>query len=108
MEEIPDSWNPHQKLDFVKVKLRDLMLTAGRLQTKKEVSALNHTNCEIERLEKKRETLMISLENANGNDSALEIANQINNITEAIVHNSPKNKGQLCLRQSASQNLKIH
>ncbi len=38
--EEPNHWKPHQKLDFIKVKIRDYMIEEGKHQAKKDRSDL--------------------------------------------------------------------
>ena len=86
IEEIPNHWNPHQRLDFVKVKIRDYMIEEGKLQAKKDRSALEHTNNEISMLNKALEKMLIS-ENANNrnDDHFYETLKRIDSIKEAII-----------------------
>jgi exonuclease III len=85
IEEIPIHWNPHQKLDFVKVKIHDYLLEEGRIQSKEDKSELQHTNEEISSLNKALEQLLIK---ANSNNLSNEEFNatikQIDSIKEAI------------------------
>jgi len=50
IDEIPDHWNPHQKLDFLKAKIRDNMIDEGRKKAKLNRKIMEHVNVEIERL----------------------------------------------------------
>jgi len=40
---IPNHWNPHQTLDFIKMKTREILLAEGRLKMKEKKSALTST-----------------------------------------------------------------
>ena len=85
INEIPDDWNPHQKLDFIKVKVRDHLLDAGRLKARKDKSALYHTNKEIAMLNLERDLLLTKAQNANltATQSSILIK-EIDNLKTAI------------------------
>ena len=83
-DEIPNSWNPHQKLDFLKIKIRDAMLHEGKLLKNTEISTLQRTNKEIDLLERKREKLLIERNKNTSHDSRISLESKINSITEAL------------------------
>jgi exonuclease III len=85
INEIPNDWNPHQKLDFIKVKIRDYLLEEGREKAKERRSNLFHTNKEIEKLTNKRENLLIYAQNGSNNIADLEETfKEIDELTIAI------------------------
>jgi hypothetical protein len=86
IEEIPSHWNPHQKLDFVKVKVRDFLLEEGRIQSKKDKSELQYTNEEISSLNKALDQLLVLANSENiNNDKFDETIKRIDKLKEAII-----------------------
>ena len=84
INEMDSGWNPHMKLDFIKVKIRDYMLEIGREKMREEKSALFHTNKEINALQKRQEEILIQLQNATSAEDFERIKNTADNITSAI------------------------
>jgi exonuclease III len=84
IEEMPDHWNPHQRLDFLKVKIRDNMIMEGRKKAKVNRKILEHVNLETERLRKRQEKLLIDVQNTNNEDVINNLIKDIDEITIAI------------------------
>jgi len=68
LNNIDTNWDPHQKLDYMKMILRNKMLELGRIEAKRERTELEYNNIEIDNLNKKMEQLLIE---ANRNDENL-------------------------------------
>ncbi len=77
--------NPHLKLDYVKMVIRNILLEEGRIQSKFKKTALHYSNIEIERLNK---SLDIELRKHNLLKCQLHSAScfeKIDQIKEAII-----------------------
>jgi len=86
IEEIPEQWNPHMKLDFVKVKIRDFMLEEGKKQARTDKSRLQYSNDEISRLNKAMDQLLVTLNTKNTTTEKFnETLKKIDNIKEAVI-----------------------
>jgi len=79
---IPNHWNPHQTLDFIKMKTREILLAEGRLKMKEKKSALFYNNQELEGLNKRMEHLLIKLETEK--EILINNATKINTIQKEI------------------------
>jgi exonuclease III len=82
INEMPNDWNPHQKLDFIKVKIRDHLLFEGRIKAKSKKTNLQHTNLEIEKLSKKRDYLLSKAQSQR--DNLEETLKLIDELTTSI------------------------
>ncbi len=74
----PLSWNPHTRLDFVKYKLREIMLREGKKLAVQNKSKLEYANEEINSLEKELDKIL----SRPSND--IEIIQRIDSIKESI------------------------
>jgi exonuclease III len=100
LNNIDRTWNPHQKLDYMKMILRDKMLELGRIEAKIEKTELEYNNMEIDNLNKKMEHLLIE---ANKNDTNLtKYLEDIDKIKLAIEMIEELNKP---IKDKRSQNL---
>jgi exonuclease III len=78
IKEMPEEWNPHQKLDYYKYKLRIIMLKEGKTCKKRELSIYEHSNHEVNLLkEKLNEILMQIAEHESNNPDLLIRANSL-------------------------------
>jgi len=75
---IPLSWNPHTRLDFVKYKLREIMLREGKKLAVQNKSKLEYANEEINSLEKELDKILSKPSNG------IEIIQRIDSIKESI------------------------
>ncbi len=50
INDMPSNWNPHQRLDFFKYKLRSIMLLEGKKKSTRDKSRLELANHELEQL----------------------------------------------------------
>jgi exonuclease III len=77
--------NPHEKLDYVKMKLRNILLREGRNKTKLNNSKLHHANIEITRLQKALDNELIRHNNLKCVKHDLECYRQIDYYKEALL-----------------------
>ncbi len=62
INEIPSTWNPHMRLDFMKYKLRDKMISVGREQSRFNNTKLEYANDEIKILSNELDRKLCKLE----------------------------------------------
>ena len=58
---MPKEWNPHQRLDYYKYKLRLNMLKEGKERSKRNRGRLELANQEIDRLKRKLDEILINV-----------------------------------------------
>ena len=79
IETIPNHWNPHQTIDFVKMNVRQIMLDEGKRSAKRDKTILEYSNIEIERLNKKMNKIL-----ANENTEDNKTMSKIIRLTESL------------------------
>ena len=85
INEIPDHWNPHQRLDYIKMKTREIILEIGRSNAKLKRNALHHINIEINNLTSKMEKLLVTAENVKSDSARFkDTIAQIDKLREAL------------------------
>jgi exonuclease III/flavodoxin len=84
LSELPEDWTPHLRLDFVKTKLRQFMLEEGRKKAKIDKSSLLHTNKEISRLEKIRDSLLMQLSRTSNANNIVKLMQEIDKLSISI------------------------
>jgi hypothetical protein len=82
MSEMPKDWNPHQKLDYIKMHTRNILLAEGKMKAKQDKIEIDFYNQELDTLNKKQEKLLIAANNKQGDVN--ELINEIDKIKEAI------------------------
>jgi exonuclease III len=60
--EIPKHWNPHQKLDYMKMHTRNILIKIGKEKAKETKSALEYNNAELQLLNDKLDKTLIELQ----------------------------------------------
>jgi len=58
-EDMMETWNPHQKLDYVKMVTRNIMIEEGKVKARKDKSTLHYVTEEINALNDKLDKLLI-------------------------------------------------
>jgi len=84
IEVMPPNWNPHQKLDYFKYKLRVILLKEGKNKARIDKTRLELANLEIGRLSKQLDLKLQELGNMNSNDNIM-LQEQIESLKDAIV-----------------------
>ena len=57
-DDMNTNWDPHLKLDYMKYKLRQIMISKGRIKAQKYKNKLEYCNLEVSSLKKKLDTLL--------------------------------------------------
>jgi len=91
LNEMPNSWNPHQKIDFFKYKTRDLLLSEGKAKSLKDKSRLALANNEYAQLKAQLDRKLEQKSKINSN-SLLDIDVEIENLKDAIEINESSTK----------------
>ncbi len=63
LKNVPNHWNPHQRLDYMKMHTRNIMIRIGKKKATEQRSALEHSNSELELLNKRLDKLLIEAGN---------------------------------------------
>jgi exonuclease III len=82
IEDLPQHWNPHQRLDYVKINIRNLMIKAGKIRARQEKTELDYNNREIDSLNKKMEELLIKANHQKQQNN--ELLTRIDKIRQSI------------------------
>jgi len=83
LNENTNGWNPHMKLDYAKMNLRNTLIAEGRVHARKDKSTLFYVTQEINQLSDKLDKLLIKA-NAKNNTDIKELLIEIDNIKESI------------------------
>jgi hypothetical protein len=82
--DIPDNWNPHQKLDYMKMKAREVIMKEGKKQAKQDKIELEYYNEELNTLDNLLEKKLIEANNENNESKLKKLFKEIDNIKESI------------------------
>ena len=61
LQNIPTEWNPHQRLDYMKIEVRKELLREGRIAARKEKNELDYNNQEIDMLNKQMHKILLEI-----------------------------------------------
>jgi len=85
MEQIPSGWNPHQRLDYVKMITRNIILEEGKKKAIQQKNELQQINGEITALHKEMDRLLTICNSTNKtNIDCTTLLKKIDSIKEAI------------------------
>ncbi len=82
--EIPNHWNAHQQLDYMKMHTRNIMLVIGKEKAKQRKSALEHNEHELNLLNEKLDKLLIEREEDKSTRQKQSTERSIERLREAI------------------------
>jgi hypothetical protein len=83
LNENTNGWNPHVKLDYAKMNLRNTLIAEGRVKARKDKSTLFYVTQEVNQLSDKLDKLLVKA-NGDRNADIKELLNEIDNIKESI------------------------
>jgi len=83
IKEMPSNWNPHQKLDYYKYKLRIILLKEGKNKARIDKTRLEQANLELGRLNKQLDAKLQKLE-CKKETNNIKLLEQIESLKSAI------------------------
>jgi exonuclease III len=88
VEDMPAHWNHHCRLDYAKMKLRELMIKEGKAKSKADNSTLLHNNLELVKLNSKLDKLLGEEWCPNSEEDKLSTLNKLKEAINMVENNN--------------------